>query len=202
MAGRIPILPLATDRHSQGVPSSSYRSSRRPPSHSPHASRNYPSGANPMSIPNSSSRGSPPPPLPPPTFISQLAEGNDQGWRWANQGLRVEPSSRPVSPGTSAWDRRGSHGHRPSISELSEPRQREGSTSTVTSAAKSPTGVEFDVAFRDEGYISPPSMGYSQSVPSDQPHNPLPSTMKALKDWELCRVRKHGLRAFPSLKLC
>ena len=165
MAGRTPLSPQATGHHSQGIPSNSYRASRRLPSHSPHASRNYQSGPNPMSIPNSSSGPSAPPPLPPPTFIPALAEGNDQGWRWGNQGLRVDTVSRPVSPGTSPWDRRDSHGHRPSISELSESRRRESSTSTVTAAAKSHTGLEFDVPVRDEVYISLPSMSYSQSVP-------------------------------------
>lgn len=36
----------------------------------------------PMAIPNA--RESPPPPLPPPRYISELSDGHDPGWQWGN----------------------------------------------------------------------------------------------------------------------
>ncbi|KAF2809553.1 uncharacterized protein BDZ99DRAFT_417544 [Mytilinidion resinicola] len=57
----------------------------------------------PMAIPNA--RESPPPPLPPPRYIGELAEGQDPGWQWGNthspNGAGFGRSSASVKPGSS-----------------------------------------------------------------------------------------------------
>ena len=63
--------------------------------------------SSPMSIPNA--RESPPPPLPPPRHISELANGRDPGWQWGNSLNIGHNQLSEVKPGSSLlgyWSKR------------------------------------------------------------------------------------------------
>lgn len=63
---------------------SSYHDTRPSASRSPsHSSASSHSSRAPMTIPHNRPAEAPPP-LPPPRFIEDLANGNDLGWRWGN----------------------------------------------------------------------------------------------------------------------
>lgn len=47
-----------------------------------------------------------PPPLPPPRIIDDLANGQDQGWKWGNresENERSRPALAPIKPGSSLF---------------------------------------------------------------------------------------------------
>ena len=147
---------------SRGHAYSHHRSSNRVSHHSPHASRSYTRGIAPISIPNASRGPSPPPPLPPPTFLSDIAEGRDLAWQHANPSWKAELEQRPASPRSKGWDRRDNSSYEEGHFELPEERQRSDSTSTIVSLP----GMEgFDRPLhRDEGYHSLSGSSFAQSV--------------------------------------
>ena len=121
-----------------------------------HGGRAFGKCSGPMSIPNSMHED-PPPALPPPRHLEDLAAGNDPGWLWGNKIKRSgefgSKGSGTVSPNSSlrggSWDT--------SIETRSSPERpqvvrRDSSTSTI----KSTKDTEMYDAFRhgDEGYHS------------------------------------------------
>ena len=122
--------------------------------HSSSTSKGFAHSASPKPIPNSRMQ-SPPPPLPPPRFIEDLAVGRDQGWHWGNKVVSGagggQIGSGTVSPGSSirsAWNRRSE------IDEGIEDSEeyRRGSAAL---RYKSPhEGDMYDYMHRDEGYSS------------------------------------------------
>ena len=122
--------------------------------HSSGTSKTFAHSASPKPIPNSRME-SPPPPLPPPRFIEDLAVGRDPGWHWGNTPVRSaresEIGSGTVSLGSSlrsAWDRRSEIDE--GIEDSEEYRQ--GSSAP---RYKSPhEGDMYDYMHRDEGYSS------------------------------------------------
>ena len=108
----------------------------------------------PLAIPKASYDINPPPPLPPPRYIDEIAAGNDPGWEWGNdpkEGTfgKARDSAMPTSNFPKSWGK--NMPNRPL--ERPDFRRRESSSSTVRSP--SDTGRGFDFArHQDEGYYS------------------------------------------------
>ncbi|MCJ1336799.1 hypothetical protein MMC09_002077 [Bachmanniomyces sp. S44760] len=124
-----------------------------------------------MSIPNSMHED-PPPALPPPRHLEDLAAGNDPGWLWGNKIKRSgefgSKGSGTVSPNSSlrggSWDT--------SIETRSSPERpqvvrRDSSTSTI----KSTKDTEMYDAFRhgDEGYHSLSGSSLAYQLQGERP---------------------------------
>ena len=122
--------------------------------HSASTSKAFASSASPRPIPNSRME-IPPPPLPPPRYIEDLAVGRDPGWHWGNTAVSgtggCEIASGTVSPGSSlrsAWDRRSDIDEG---IEDPEDHRRESSAPRYKSPHE---GDMYDYMHRDEGYSS------------------------------------------------
>ena len=120
----------------------------------------------PMSIPGNVRGAEAPPPLPPPRFLPNLADGGeDPGWSFANtqrgsfgrnRGSAHNPSHFPQS-----WKRESQEEEM--SPDQSDFRRRQSSTSTVRSLTESERRYESRM---DEGYysLSGPMVGNTQSV--------------------------------------
>lgn len=64
----------------------------------------------PMAIPKSNEPLAPPP-LPPPRFIEDLAQGHDSGWKWGN-AFEGKPTLAPIKPSSSLF---GGHSRPPLV---------------------------------------------------------------------------------------
>ena len=82
--------------HTTSTPSIQITNPYGPNSHR-HRSLHQPSSALPMAIPNAA-REDPPPPLPPPRYISGLGSGQDPGWKWSNRRRRVDLETMTFNP--------------------------------------------------------------------------------------------------------
>ena len=110
----------------------------------------------PMAIPNSRP-DLPPPPLPPPKFIGDIAAGSDPGWAWGNDpsgvfgrsgGTPMAGSNFPKSWSNRPEEKRPSERH-----ERPEFTRRESSSATVKSAVDRDRRYDF-ARQQDEGYYS------------------------------------------------
>ena len=69
-----------------------------------HRSLHQPSSAPPMALPMAipnAAREDPPPPLPPPRYISGLGSGQDPSWKWNNNRRRVDLETMTFKPDAS-----------------------------------------------------------------------------------------------------
>lgn len=135
MGDRRPASPPSIQIHRYSQNCSSSRPVLRPSHNSSYASRSPFSaqGSVPMSIPNSRQDGGAPPPLPPPSFIPDLATGRDLGWEWGNRASKDRDVAEPLSPGTNIpphWADSRSVDSRKQVEDL-ETRTREMSSATV-----------------------------------------------------------------------
>ena len=134
-----------SDRHRQSSRSGSYHSATSPTP-----------AAGPMSIPNA--REAPPPPLPPPKIIPDIAEnggrGIDLAWHWGNSHREIDwgKSVSSVPPGSSLY---GSFVSRKSTSEERPDIARRGSSNaTVTANTSRDPSNPANALPKDEGYSS------------------------------------------------
>ncbi|EER26099.1 C2H2 type zinc finger containing protein [Coccidioides posadasii C735 delta SOWgp] len=87
-----------------------HRLPSRSPSYSKNSDRSPSSYGRPMAIPNSNEPLAPPP-LPPPRFIEDLAQGHDSGWKWGNS-FEGKPTLAPIKPTSSLF---GGHSRPPLV---------------------------------------------------------------------------------------
>jgi hypothetical protein len=100
-AGSSRFVPNSSDpRHPREVPAGTRH---------PHYSSVGSSLADAMSIPRT--QQAVPPPLPPPSFIPEIASGNDLGWRWGNESSTTQFGRAPSMSNASANVRPGSSLH-------------------------------------------------------------------------------------------
>jgi hypothetical protein len=129
----------------------------RPSKSSPYSSTSSPSNiSGPMSIPKS--RDLVPPPLPPPRYMADIAEGGKNGsdiaWHWANSHVREDSNWRgsisSVIPGSSLF---GNSVAKNMMDERPDFTRRSSSTSTIKSISGA-ANRENAYPRIDEGYAS------------------------------------------------
>lgn len=110
----------------------------------------------PMAIPNSRPE-LPPPPLPPPRFIGDIAAGSDPGWAWGNDpsGSFGKSGGSPMAGANfpKSWGNRPEEKKQNERGERPEYRRREIANTTIKSPADRDRRYDF-ARQQDEGYYS------------------------------------------------
>ncbi|EDO01494.1 hypothetical protein SS1G_03969 [Sclerotinia sclerotiorum 1980 UF-70] len=121
--------------------------------HRYHSTTSSAAAPGPMSIPNA--REAPPPPLPPPRYIPDIADNGrgDLGWQWANQHREVNWEGRlsAVAPGSSLY---GSYNRKSISDDRPDVARRGSSNATITAHTSKDASNHLSALPKDEGYAS------------------------------------------------